>query len=92
MIELLRLWGLTFQHQVVWRQWILDFVLLTRNVVIEVHGQYWHDLPRSIERDARKKIELEATGFRVIYARTEHMHLWWRLLQLIADPPALFTI
>lgn len=80
--ELLTTLGMAFEQQIAISRFIVDF--LVGNLVIEVHGSYWHARPQAVERDKRKRESLEQMGYHVLYLRTDHMHLWWRLLQ--SDP------
>ncbi len=44
-----------------------DFYLPNRNLVIECNGEYWHNLPRIIERDDRFKRICESNGIGIIF-------------------------
>jgi very-short-patch-repair endonuclease len=44
----------------------VDFYLQHLDLVIECDGDYWHSLPRSVERDRRKDKWLKAKGYNII--------------------------
>ncbi len=77
--ELLDRFGLAWRAQVPIGRWVID--LIVGMTAIEVHGSYWHDRPLNRERDARRRVALEALGYRVIELRTDRMHFWWEQLQ-----------
>ena len=78
--ELLAILGYEFQRGIPYGRWVLDFVLEVQKTVIEVHGSYWHDLPKNKARDERKRAALEADGWTVLFWRTDETHVWWRSL------------
>jgi len=43
-----------------------DFVNVDRKLIIEVFGDYWHNLSRSEERDKRRLYEYKNAGFRTL--------------------------
>lgn len=79
-LALLDHFGLVWEEQVPIRRWIVDFLLSDGQVVIEVHGGYWHDRPAHHARDLRRQKELEGMGYTVIILRQDEMHFWWRTL------------
>lgn len=52
----------------------VDFYLPDYNMVIECDGDYWHSLPKSIERDARKDKYLTAHGYKVVRLREKDIN------------------
>ena len=48
--------------------WSVDFYL-GQKIIIEVQGDYWHSDEQRVERDKRKKEDLESKGYRVL-------HIW----------------
>jgi very-short-patch-repair endonuclease len=78
--ELLGVLGLPYRTQVPMGSWVIDLVVDSPKLAIEVHGAYWHDRPGAVERDARKRATLTTMGFTVLFLRTDRMHLWWQQL------------
>lgn len=56
--------SIAYEQQVMVAGWLSDFV--SDNTVIEVDGDYWHNLPGVPERDALKDIDYRALGYDVI--------------------------
>lgn len=46
--------------------WIIDIALPANRIAIEADGEYWHSLPQSQKRDARKDADLSAKGWTVL--------------------------
>jgi very-short-patch-repair endonuclease len=44
----------------------VDFYLPARNLVIECDGTYWHSKPGAAEKDAKRDVRLQASGYRVV--------------------------
>lgn len=78
--ELLAILGLAFETQIPIGRWVVDFRLIGKPIVIEVHGGYWHDRPAAKIRDAKKRTYLEGLGYQVIALRTDNACLWWLAL------------
>lgn len=82
--ELLDMFGVSWETQIPFGRWIVDFFLEDHGLIVEVHGAYWHDRPKSIERDQRKREYLEGKGYRVLFLKTDKTHLWpfqiWQIL------------
>lgn len=57
--------GERFRHQYIIDEYIVDFVCLSRKLIIEVDGGY-HNAPLQQEADALRTDRLRALGFRVI--------------------------
>jgi very-short-patch-repair endonuclease len=83
--ELLDVLGLTYRTQVPIGSWVIDLVVDSPTLAIEVHGAYWHDLPAAVQRDVRKRATLTAMGYTVLFLRTDEMHLWWQQLAPFAS-------
>lgn len=75
-MELLDYLKISYQCQVPYGRYILDFLCKDLNLVIEVHGEYWHDRQKTIERDMKKKKILESNGYNVLELKTQYMHFW----------------
>lgn len=64
--------NINYQKQVpICRVAIVDFYLPETKTVIQADGDYWHNLPRVRDRDARQSMVLVANGYRV-YRFWEH--------------------
>ena len=74
--QLLDRLGIVYERQVPYGRWVVDFYLPELDTYLEVHGAYWHDMPKVMERDQRKREKIEIDGHRVIFWRTDHMHFW----------------
>lgn len=46
-------------------RWRADFYLPKRNLIIEVDGEYWHSLPKAVERDKRKNNWFNENGYNI---------------------------
>lgn len=60
------------QHQI--GKWVVDFCFVNEKIAVEYDGEYWHSLPKSIARDARKDKSLVAAGFSVVRV-PERLHI-----------------
>lgn len=58
--------GELYQPQAIIGFWTVDFLLPFRTTVIEVDGNYWHNLPGAARRDKAKTTYLTNRGFRVL--------------------------
>ena len=65
--------GLEFQTQFRVGRWTIDIVFEPEMLAVEYDGDYWHSLPSSIKRDARKDADLRKKGFTVLRI-PERMH------------------
>lgn len=43
-----------------------DFINEDKKIIIELNGEYWHNLPENIEKDARKYEEYKKQGYKFI--------------------------
>lgn len=66
MAELLDTLGVAYAAQQPIGQFIVDFFVPSRNLVIEVDGIYWHSRPGAAERDARRDEWLRSHNYSVI--------------------------
>ena len=68
----------------------VDFYVLSRNVVIECDGDYWHSLPGVVERDRRKNEELTCLGYAVVRLSERDIRSGRAIASIkeIADAPA----
>lgn len=57
---------LDYVAQVPIGRYLVDFLLLDKQIVIEVDGDYWHSLPESQKRDAQKDKYLSRSGYTVV--------------------------
>jgi len=62
--------GVKFKRQHVIFDYIVDFVCLEKQLVIEVDGAY-HNMEEQLEWDAYRTNDLEKVGFRVIRFNNE---------------------
>lgn len=53
-------------------QYIVDFFLPQKDVVIEVNGGY-HNKPEQVEKDKKRKWALEKMGYKVLVIRNEQL-------------------
>ena len=60
--------NISFICQFKYKLGVADF-FIKPNIVIEVDGDYWHNLPNAQERDKRQTLYLEEEGYTVL-------HLW----------------
>lgn len=58
--------GVDVDAQVRVGKWVVDFVLRGTQIAVEFDGEYWHSLPKSVERDQRKDRQLRALGYEVV--------------------------
>jgi very-short-patch-repair endonuclease len=86
--DLLNLYGVTYKCQVPISRYIVDYLIEDMDVVIEVHGGYWHSREKAMKRDARKRKLLEERGYRVIELKQKDIHLWFmELMNLFGSYP-----
>lgn len=62
----LRRRGVRFEWQVPIAGFVADFLLRKPPIVVEVDGEFWHNLPKNRARDARKDEALKRMGFVVV--------------------------
>lgn len=62
-------------------RYVVDFILPTLNLAVEVNGRYWHSSPQQQKRDKQKRHFLESSGKKLLVLWTDEMHLW--TLQLL---------
>ena len=55
-----------FEREVKFKRFHVDFLLEKYKTVIECDGEYWHLIPKNIERDKRKDILLQSLGYKVL--------------------------
>lgn len=60
------------QHQI--GKWVVDFCFVEEKIAVEYDGEYWHSLPKSISRDARKDKSLIKAGYSVVRV-PERLHI-----------------
>ena len=66
--------GVDFEAQARIGRWVVDFKLAAGATVVEYDGEYWHSLPKSVDRDKRKTAALQAMGYEVIRV-SERLHI-----------------
>lgn len=66
MEKALTLSKLEFEREVKFKRFHVDFLLEKYKTVIECDGEYWHLLPKVIDRDKRKNILLLSLGYKVL--------------------------
>jgi len=66
--------GLQFETQARIGRWTVDAVFEREMLAVEFDGEYWHSLPKSIERDAKKDADLSARGY-VVLRIPERLHI-----------------
>ncbi len=54
------------RQQVVDGRYLVDALIMGSRIVIECDGEYWHSLPGSAERDARRDHYLESRGYVIL--------------------------
>lgn len=65
--------GFDFEVQVQVKSYVVDVLFPAERVAVEFDGDYWHDLPRTAEKDRRKNAALRRAGYEVIRIRqSEH--------------------
>lgn len=58
--------GITFvKQQVIDGLWVVDALVPGARIVIECDGEYWHSLPKMIERDKKKDAYLKSRKYKV---------------------------
>lgn len=65
MKEILNHWGYEFEFQKILKGIIVDFYVPSRNAVIHVDGEYWHNYPNGTEKDRRQDEVLRGAGYNV---------------------------
>lgn len=63
--KILTLLGEVYEEQKKFDRWHADFYLPQRNLIIEVDGEYWHSLPKAIDRDKRKDDWFNDNGYKI---------------------------
>lgn len=58
--------GLIFEAQAKIGKMIVDYAFHEHRLVVEYDGEYWHSLPKSIERDIKKNARLRDLGYDVL--------------------------
>ncbi len=66
MEKALTLAKIKFKREVKFKRFHVDFLLEKYKTVIECDGEYWHLIPKIMERDKRKDILLQSLGFKVL--------------------------
>lgn len=66
MEKALTLLKIEFEREVKFKRFHVDFLLEKYKIAIECDGEYWHLLPRVIDRDKRKDILLQNLGYKVL--------------------------
>ena len=64
--------GQKFRRQYIVGEYIVDFICLGKNLIIEVDGGY-HSEPRQIEDDATRQQWLESQGFKILRLTNEEI-------------------
>jgi hypothetical protein len=64
--------GIKYNQQVLLGGFVADFVLPDTLTIIEIDGDYWHDLPKVKARDARKDAYYKHIGYVPIHFRLGH--------------------
>ena len=67
--EFRRLYGIHVRKQAPIGAYVVDFVIQTQKLVIEVDGEH-HFLPEGIRRDAKRDAWLKTEGYRIIRINT----------------------
>ena len=44
----------------------VDILLTDYNIIIECNGRYWHDKPKSREKNKQRDIKIEKEGYKVL--------------------------
>ena len=69
--------GVKFSRQHIINEYIVDFVCLTKGVIIEVDGEYHNTIEKSL-LDKERTIALESAGFKILRFKNEevfhHLH------------------
>lgn len=58
--------GLPLVPQVKVNTWVFDGAFNGTQLLLEIHGDYWHDRPEVRERDERKLAWADANGYRIL--------------------------
>lgn len=66
MEKALTLSKLKFEREVKFKRFHVDFLLQNYKTVIECDGEFWHLLPKVVDRDKRKDILLQSLGYKVL--------------------------
>lgn len=64
--------GVIFRRQYIIDEYIVDFVYLSRQLIVEVDGKY-HNAPEQIEADSIREERLRSLGFRIIRFTNEEI-------------------
>lgn len=48
------------------QNWVFDGAITGTKILVEYHGDYWHNRPEVVERDARKQAWADAEGYLII--------------------------
>ena len=65
-------WGVKFRRQHIIDSYIVDFVCLSKKLIIEVDGKY-HDTTKQKELDEQRRQKLEDLGFTIIRFTNEQV-------------------
>jgi very-short-patch-repair endonuclease len=65
-LDLVEAAGLPLTRQVKVRHFVIDAVAKETNLAIEFDGEYWHSLPRMVEKDARKTTAIAFAGLKLV--------------------------
>lgn len=58
--------GLSYQKQVpLFGKFVVDVLFPKHNLVLEIFGRYWHELPVNVKKDFSKRRYLVKCGYRV---------------------------
>jgi len=72
--EILQNLNVEFEIQVPINGYITDFFIRSLGAVIEADGDYWHSLPKTIERDMRKNKAILSAGHRLLRLTETEIH------------------
>jgi G:T-mismatch repair DNA endonuclease (very short patch repair protein) len=66
MKELLDALGVAYVAQKIIHGFIVDFFLPSKNLIVEVDGEYWHGYPNGLEKDRVRDEKLVTLGYKVV--------------------------
>ena len=66
MEKALTLAKIEFDREVKFKRFHVDFLIQKYKTAVECDGEYWHLIPKILERDKRKDILLQSLGYKVI--------------------------